>query len=109
MRNKAMAIRTCLMAVLVCLALVATASAHAHGKHLMGTVDSITNNEIVVATTTGEKASAALTPETRYVRGKDTILSSDIKIGEKVVVHAKAGENGKGLVAEEVHVGMKKK
>ncbi|MEO8724933.1 MAG: hypothetical protein ABI383_02315 [Acidobacteriaceae bacterium] len=101
--------RTCLMALLVSLAFVTTASAHAHGKHLMGTVDSITNNEIVVATASGEKASATLTPETRYVRGKDTIFSSDIKIGEKVVVHAKAGENGKGLVAEEVHVGMKKK
>ncbi len=108
MRNK-VAMSVCLMMTLLCLAFVATASAHVHGKHLMGTVDSITNNEIVVATTTGEKSSATLTPETRYVRGKNTILSSDIKIGERVVVHAKAAEKGKGLVAEEVHVGMKKK
>ncbi len=100
--------RAFVLVVLLCTAFLTSAVAHEHGKHLLGTVDSISASEIVIKAAAGTKTTAAITPQTKFVRGTQAISAGEIKQGEKAIVHAKSAESGNGLVAEEIHVGAHK-
>lgn len=80
------------------------AFAHNGMVHVMGTVSAITNTSISVTATNGTVQNVALTSETRYLRGDAAVSLKDIRIGDRIVIHA----TGKAdhLVAAEVKAAM---
>jgi hypothetical protein len=66
----------------------ASAYAHEGGMHSHGTVKEITADRIVITTTEGKDVAVGLDPETRIVRGHQTITPADVRPGERAVVHA---------------------
>jgi hypothetical protein len=77
---------------LVCVLLAAAISvAHEGMEHVMGTVKAISANSITVQTTGQEprEVTIALLPSTKFsMDGADTTAKA-LKIGQRVVVHAK--------------------
>jgi hypothetical protein len=65
------------------------ALAHEGQKHTMGTVHEITADRIVVAMRDGKDAVFTLTPQTSFQRGDAPARRENVKVGERVVVHAK--------------------
>lgn len=79
--------------------------AHEGGVHAKGTVRAITASRIDVQTANGEK-SFALTPSTEFVRGHVPAKATDIKPGDRVVVHARMADGA--LEAVQVRAGAEK-
>jgi len=91
---------------LVGLALALTIATLAHGdkKHVMGTVEKINADSVVVKTSAGKSVEVKLTPATVYIsgageQGKPAKLS-DLAVGNRVVIHATP--SGDTLSADEV-------
>jgi hypothetical protein len=73
------------------LALSLTAStvfAHGDMKHVLGTVREIAADHVVVETKDGGKESVAVDGSTQYFRGDAPAKPGDLKVGDRVVVHA---------------------
>lgn len=84
-----------LMNVLAVAAAVAAGPALAHekGDRAMGTVESITPDQIVIKASDGHAVSFAVVPETRFSVGDKTAEAQDVRVGERAVVIGKhAGE-----------------
>lgn len=75
-----------------------------HDHKLLGTVTEIAADKIVVrATKDGALSTVALTRTTKITRGKTTLLPTDLKVGDRVVVNI---GNGKApLSAKAIQVG----
>jgi hypothetical protein len=88
----------------VCLFIIALASnlAFAHGgeKHVMGHVTAIAANSITVETTSHEIQNVQITSQTKFVKGGKPASVSELKVGDRVVIHAKP--SGEKLQATEV-------
>jgi len=65
---------------------------YAHGDmiHVMGTVTALTDKTVTVTTTTTDKKSieVVLTETTTYENGSKPATSKDLKVGDRVVIHA---------------------
>lgn len=92
--------------MLVGLALVFAVAAFAHGnkKHVLGTVEKINGDSMVVKTSAGKSVEVKLTSGTVYIagageQGKPAKLS-DLAVGDRVVIHATP--TGETLSADEV-------
>lgn len=83
------------------------ALAHGKEKHLTGTVTSIAENSITVETTSKKSVTVEVSDKTKFEKSGSPATLKDLKVGDKVVVHADAA--GDKLVANEVHFGAKKK
>lgn len=71
----------------------APALAHEGGTHAKGTVKEMSAERIVLVTTSGTELSLAIVSGTQITRGRRTIQASDVRPGERAVVHsAKRGE-----------------
>lgn len=69
------------------------AFAHEKGDRAMGTVESITPDQIVIKASDGHTVSFAVVPETRFWVGDKTAEAPDVRAGERAVVIGKrAGE-----------------
>jgi hypothetical protein len=91
-----------LIAVMAFAALVTNAViAHGDKKHVMGTLEKINGDSVVVKTADGKSVEVKLVPSTIYVSrdGKASKLS-DLAVGERVVIHATP--NGDTLSADEI-------
>jgi Domain of unknown function (DUF5666) len=77
----------------------------AHGDllHVMGTVTKIDAGSITVKTTTGEVKTVMVLPTTKFLRGSAAVTAQDVKVGDRVVIHAKP--EGEMLHATEVKIG----
>ncbi len=96
-----------LLATLFTLVLmVSSAYAHNGMEHVMGTVASITDNSITVATTDGKTQTVTTTADTKYSKMNAALALKDIKVGDHVVIHAAKKDNK--LIAATVQVGMGK-
>lgn len=84
--------------------MVSTAYAHNGMEHVMGTVASITDNSITVATTDGKTTTVATNADTKVSRMDAAISMQDVKVGDHVVIHAT--EKDEKLTAATVKVGM---
>ena len=75
--------------------------AHGNETHVMGTVAALDAQHVVVKTKDGKTTSILLHKETKYHKGKAAATGADLKVGDRVVVHA----TGKGdtLTASEIH------
>lgn len=91
--------------LLVFASLFATSLLFAHGneKHVMGTVKAIGAGAITVETTDHQAQTVQITSETKFVRSGNPSSISEIKVGDRVVIHAKP--SGDKLNATEVKSG----
>jgi hypothetical protein len=87
--------------------LVVTAGAvFAHGKekHVMGKVTVITDTSITVQTKAKEPVTVYTMAETKYEKSGTAASMKDLKVGDRVVIHA--DKMGNKLMANEVHFGV---
>ena len=81
--------------------------AHGKEKHVMGKVTSTSDNSITVETATKQSVAVEVNDKTKFERSGSPATLKDLKVGDKVVVHADASDNK--LIANEVHFGAKGK
>src|SRR5690348_5822665 len=88
--------------LVACISLIA-AAAYAHGdeEHVIGTVASVTTDSITVKTTANALVTIAVVPQTTFTKNKAAAKLPDLKVGDRVVIHAKEPSEGK-LVADTV-------
>ncbi|MCU1299667.1 MAG: hypothetical protein JWO91_3945 [Acidobacteriaceae bacterium] len=93
--------------IILLLAMIAfaTGSTFAHGneQHVMGTVTAMTSDSITVRTQAKEPVTVYTMPDTRYEKSGAAASMKDLKLGERVVIHA-AKMNDK-LMATHVRFG----
>jgi len=92
--------------ILLLIALVfAPAIAFAHGglEHVRGTIAKVSDQSITVTTTAGKTVEVLLDAQTTYAKADKPIQKTDLKIGDRVVIHA--AEKGSTLTAHTVEVG----
>jgi Domain of unknown function (DUF5666) len=80
--------------------------AHGDQQHVMGTVTQIDAGSISVKTTTGDEKVVMVLPTTKFVKGTATVTLQDLRVGDRVVIHAKP--EGNMLHATEVKIGETK-
>lgn len=98
--------RTRATILLTCIFIVAfPAFAHAGLQHVMGTVKSISATSITVETagTTSKEVTVALLPTTTFQKDGANTTAKELKVGDRVVIHARA--EGDGLNAVTVAFG----
>jgi len=82
----------------------AAVCAHGNKKHIVGTVEKISGNSVVVKTTAGKSVEVQLVPSTVYVQRigsqQQPARLSDLQTGNRVVIHATP--HGESLHADEV-------
>jgi len=82
---------------------VGTTLAHGQEQHVMGTVTALTENSITVRTKAKDLITVYTMPDTKYEKSGRTRSITDLKVGDRVVIHA-AKMNDK-LMATEVRFG----
>ena len=89
--------------------LFATTFVLAHGdyQHVMGTVTKISQNSITVHTTADESVEVATSPDTKFSKANVAVGARELKVGDRVVIHAKKTNEGK-LVAYTIQIGAAK-
>ena len=105
--NTKLMIHAAILAI-VSLALLPTlAIAHGGEEHVTGTVTKISDTSVTVKTTAGKTVEVGFDAKmTTYERGKQPIQKSDIKVGDRIVIHAM--EVNEKLVAHTVEIGTAK-
>lgn len=98
--------RTIGVAIAALLLAATLAIAHGNLEHIAGTVTKISNNSVTVTTTAGKAIDVALDTDTTFSKAGKTILKTDIKVGDRIVIHAEK-EDGK-LSAHTVEIGAAK-
>ena len=78
----------------------------AHGglEHVIGTVAKVSDQSVTVTTKAGKTVEVLLDAATTYARADKPIQKSDLKVGDRVVIHA--AEKGTTLTAHTVEVGV---
>src|SRR5580704_2721325 len=106
-------IRRGIAAAVVCLSLLSaisvmsmTAVAHGGLEHVMGVVQKISPTSVTVSTTDGKSTEVLLDGKTTYAKSGHTVQGGDIKVGDRVVIHA--AKTGDKLVARTVEAGATK-
>jgi len=100
-------IQIALLAVMALALLPAIATAHGGEEHVTGTVTSISDTSVIVKTTAGKTVEVGFDAKmTTYERAKQPIQKTDIKVGDKIVIHAM--EVNEKLVAHTVEIGPAK-
>jgi hypothetical protein len=79
------------------------ALAHGTDKHVLGTVTKITDSEITVQAQDGTLQVVKVAPDTSFVKSGASAGIKDLKVGDRVVIHAKPV--GTDLIAHEVRFG----
>ena len=81
----------------------AVARAHEHDKTVMGTVFSITGNNLAVKTADGKNVMVMMDAKTKITRGTTKLQATALKVGDRVVA---SGPEAKAMImAETVKVG----
>ena len=91
---------TCMLSAL---ALAGALWAHEGAEHVIGTVKSMTTESVTVETAKHETLTIMLTPKTEVMKSKAKGEIKDLKVGDRVVIHAAKGKAG--LEAQEVDFG----
>ena len=86
------------------LAFAGTLFAHGDAIHVTGFVRAISADSLTVETAKHEMITVLCTPKMEVTRSKVKADIKDLKVGDRVVIHAMKDEKGK-LVAEEVAFG----
>jgi len=94
---------TRILAIFALVSLATVAFAHGTDKHVLGTVTKITDTELTLETQTKETQVIKIVPETSFVKSGVSATLKDLKVGDRVVIHAKPA--GNDLIAHEVRFG----
>lgn len=78
--------------------------AHNGMEHVMGTVAAVTENSITVDTVKHTKVTVLIDPSTKFIDNNAQATLSNLKVGDRVVIHAKRNADKK-LVGAEVKWG----
>jgi Domain of unknown function (DUF5666) len=94
------------MILLIAIVALAAGAAFAHGKdqHVMGTVTAVTEDSITVQTKAKDPVTVYTMPDTKYEKSGSAASMKDLKVGDRVVIHA--GKMGDKLMANEVRFGV---
>lgn len=98
--------RESLVAIFGIIALVllpTIAAAHGGEEHVIGTVTGISATSVTVKTTAGKMVEVGFDAKTTFARAKQPIQKTDIKVGDRIVIHAV--EVNEKLVAHTVEIG----
>src|ERR1700678_4478875 len=96
-------IRRVLLLALATALLAPIVLAHGGLEHVPGTVAKVSDQSVTVTTNAGKTVEVLLHAQTAYARADKPIQKSDLKIGDRVVIHA--AEKGTTLTAHTVEVG----
>ena len=96
-------IQIAILAVAAFALLPAIATAHGGEEHVIGTVAKISDTAVTVKTTAGKTVDVGFDAKTTYERAKKPIGKTEIKVGDKIVIHAM--EMNEKLVAHTVEIG----
>jgi hypothetical protein len=91
------------LALFLLLASVQAAFAHGGAEHVMGTVSKVSAKSVTVHTTDNKDVQVGLNAKTAYTRDKKKAASTDMKVGDRVMIEAK--EVDEKLVADSVELG----
>lgn len=83
------------------------AVAHGNYRHIMGTVTKISQDSVIVQTTAKVPVEVNLTPDTKFMKGNASAALKDVRVGDRVVIHAIPSTDGK-LMAHTVQIGVTK-
>lgn len=87
--------------LVVSLMIPATVPAHqGHAHKFMGTLSAVQENQFEVKSTDGKMLVFQVDAKTVYQRGKAKVASTDLKVGERVVVSALQVPAGKTMTAQ---------
>ena len=79
--------------MILVLALADLVLAHGNEQHIMGTVTSISESSVTVENGSNQTQTVVITDKTRFIQGDSRATVKDLKVGDKVVIHAaKQGE-----------------
>src|SRR5271167_4233331 len=96
-------INSALMLILAFSLVTLATLAHGTDKHVLGTVTKITDSEITVQAQDGSLQVVKIAPDTSFVKSGASAKIKDLKVGDRVVIHAKPV--GSDLIAHEVRFG----
>jgi hypothetical protein len=96
-------LRIAILAILSVVFLSGIAAAHGGEEHVIGVVTKISDTSITVKTTAGKLVEVGFDAKTTYARAKQPIRKTDIKAGDRIVIHA--FEVNEKLVAHTVEIG----
>jgi hypothetical protein len=96
-------IHVAIVAIVALMLLPTIVTAHGGETHVTGTVTKISDTSITVKTTAGKTVEVSFNPTTTYARAKQPIQKTDIKVGDRIVIHA--AEVNEKLVAHTVEIG----
>jgi hypothetical protein len=89
--------------LLIFLAFSLVALGHGTDKHVLGTVTKITDSEVTVQAQDGSLQVVKIAPDTSFVKSGASASIKDLKVGDRVVIHAKPV--GSDLIAHEIRFG----
>ena len=93
-----------ILSLSICLAmLAAVALAHGDEQHLMGTVTKVTEHTIIIEMKDKKTAEVHLVAATKFEKGDKAATLKDLKVGDRVVVHAKKGDK---VIATVIKIGI---
>ena len=100
-------VQVALLAILSLALLPTIATAHGGEEHVTGTVTKISDTSVTVKTTAGKTVEIGFDAKmTTYERAKQPVQKTDIKVGDRVVIHAM--EVNEKMVAHSVEIGTAK-
>ena len=104
MNTTKLKIQVALLAIMSLALLPTIATGHGGEEHVTGTVTKISDTSVTVKTTAGKTVEVGFDAKmTTYERAKQPIQKTDIKVGDRVVIHAM--EVNEKMVAHSVEVG----
>jgi hypothetical protein len=93
---------------LLCMAVISSPGfAHGNEQHVMGTAIKVSLESVTVETTTKATVEVMISSDTKFSKDGAPAASSDLHVGDRVVIHAMPMNNGK-LMAHTVQVGIAK-
>ena len=92
-----------LVTILALVLLPTIVSAHGGEEHVIGTVTKISDTTVTVKTTAGKIVEVGFDAKTTYARAKMPSQKTDVKVGDRIVIHAV--EVNEKLVAHTVELG----
>jgi hypothetical protein len=89
------------MSLLFALVLVVPAFAHGDKRHIIGTIEKLSPEAVIVKTKDGKSLEVKIAPTTTYVTSADQPAKfGDLAVGQRVVIHA--DPKGADLIAATV-------
>lgn len=85
--------RSFVVATMAVLMISSFALAHGNEQHVLGTVSQISNNSITVRTVKGQMITVEVTGKTEFTKSGNKVALSDLKVGERVVIHAEKNKD----------------